>query len=152
MYTIITKIDINASVEVVWKVLTDFKNYHRWNTQLYFLEGQAQLGEKLTIKLEPMGHRGYTYRPRLNTLQTHRLLSWKGSVYRGGFFSVEHRFSLEPNTFGGTHLVNEEVCRGLLSPVMQMMPITKNTAACFDWFNEEVRDRSLALASKRMAS
>lgn len=152
MYKIITKIEINAPIEVVWSVLTDFDRYQDWNTQLYFISGIPELGQRLELKLEPMGHKGYHFKPLLHAMKPQKLLAWKGSVLAGGVFSVEHRFSMEKTTLGATRLVNEEICKGLISPVMQMLPLAKNTAASLDWLNEEINDQAMALASKKMAS
>lgn len=152
MYRIITKIEINVPTEIVWDVLTDFDKYQDWNTQLYFISGFPELGQQLELKLEPMGHKGYHFKPTLHAMKPQKLLAWKGNVIAGGVFSVEHRFRLEKTELGSTILMNEEICKGLASPVMQMLPITQNTAASLDWLNEEINDRAMAIASKKMAS
>lgn len=152
MFTINTEIEINAPVEQVWQVISDFKNYKSWNTQLYFLSGKAELGERLEVKLEPMGHKGYTFKPVVNDLQQGKKLSWKGSIYRGGLYQVQHEFLLYQSGRSGTKLINRELCKGILCPIIQHLPITKNAKASFDWLNEEIREQAELLVENKIAS
>jgi hypothetical protein len=35
-----TEIQINSSPEILWKVITDFKNYYQWNPILQKIKGE----------------------------------------------------------------------------------------------------------------
>lgn len=44
-----TEIMINASVETVWKVLTDFDNHPTWNPFIQSISGEKAVGKNLTV-------------------------------------------------------------------------------------------------------
>ena len=43
MKSINTEITINASTEIVWKVLMDFENYSNWNPFVTRIEGEPEV-------------------------------------------------------------------------------------------------------------
>lgn len=43
-------IDINADAEVVWKLLTNAKDFPRWNSTVVSIEGEIAEGEKIRLK------------------------------------------------------------------------------------------------------
>ncbi|UQI46732.1 SRPBCC domain-containing protein [Streptomyces sp. HU2014] len=59
-----------------------------------------------------------TFRPRVLTAEPGRELRWLGRLPVPGLFEGEHRFLLTP-VAGGTRLVQSEVFRGLLVPLLE---------------------------------
>ena len=55
MQIIETEIEINASREKVWSVLSDFENYHHWNPFCTKLETTKVIGDPvvMTVHLTP---------------------------------------------------------------------------------------------------
>jgi len=49
-----TSILINAHLEVVWKELTNFKNYPDWNPIVGKLEGEMKVGSKISTFIVPL--------------------------------------------------------------------------------------------------
>ncbi len=50
-----TEIIIEAPVNYVWQVLSDFAKYKDWNPFILSVTGNLIVGEKLTIKIKPPG-------------------------------------------------------------------------------------------------
>ena len=53
MKEIYTEIEIQASDDKVWHILTDFKSYPLWNPFIRKADGNIKLGGKLKIILQP---------------------------------------------------------------------------------------------------
>jgi uncharacterized protein YndB with AHSA1/START domain len=60
-----SQIDINASAERVWQLLTDFASYPQWNPFIRRISGEPATGERLKVRLEPPESRGITLRPKV---------------------------------------------------------------------------------------
>ena len=58
-----SEIEIDASPDRVWNVLTDFAAYPDWNPFIRRLDGQFTVGSRLTTRIEPPGGMGMTLRP-----------------------------------------------------------------------------------------
>jgi uncharacterized protein YndB with AHSA1/START domain len=50
-----TEIEIDAPAERVWRLLTDFASYPRWNPFIRTISGRPIPGERLEVRLEPPG-------------------------------------------------------------------------------------------------
>jgi uncharacterized protein YndB with AHSA1/START domain len=61
--TIDTTVDIDASKQAVWDVLTDFAAYGEWNPFLR-IEGTAEVGTKLVVHMSGGGEHGMSVRPK----------------------------------------------------------------------------------------
>jgi len=48
-----SEIEINASAERVWDILTDFASYPQWNPFIRSISGELEVGERLEVRLEP---------------------------------------------------------------------------------------------------
>jgi hypothetical protein len=112
MKTIETAIDIAAAPARVWQILTDFPAHAEWNPFITSIAGPLAVGEKLSIRVQPPGGKGMTFRPVLLVADEARELRWKGRLLLPGLFDGEHLFRLEPNGTG-TRLHHGERFSGL---------------------------------------
>jgi hypothetical protein len=71
-----SQIEINASAERVWHLLTDFASYPQWNPFIRRISGQPTPGERLEVRLEPPGGRGMTFKPKILNAEPNRSLRW----------------------------------------------------------------------------
>ncbi len=62
MHEIKTEIEIAATPEQVWSILTDFSAYPQWNPFIRSINGTVKTGERLTAFIQPAGDKGMTYR------------------------------------------------------------------------------------------
>ena len=112
MKEIRTELDINASPQRVWQVLTDFARYPDWNPFIRKIEGRAVEGEKITIHITTPAGANRNYSPKVTKVVAEQELRWLGKI--PGLLSGEHIFSIEPASDNSVRLVHREVFIGLL--------------------------------------
>ena len=72
-----TEIEIDASPEDVWRVLTDFDKYPEWNSFIKSASGEITVGEKLQVYIEPPNKKGMTFRPTVKrVVQIKNFVGW----------------------------------------------------------------------------
>jgi hypothetical protein len=109
-----TEIEIEASPEEVWNVLTDFPRYPEWNPFLVKMKGPLRAGERLEVTMSlPDSNKEYVFRPRLLLCEAPRELRWLGHLWFKGLFDGEHFFRLNESGPGITRLVHGEDFSGL---------------------------------------
>ncbi len=95
MRTIETQIDIAATAEQVWSVLTDFADYPNWNHFVVKIEGRPDIGSNLRVRIKPPGRAAMTFKPKVLTAARNRELGWLGHLIVPGLFDGEHSFRIE---------------------------------------------------------
>jgi hypothetical protein len=135
-----TSIDIDAEPGIVWHVLTDLDAYREWNPFITRAEGTVAVGQRLTLRMQPVGGRGVTLRPTVQEATPGRRLRWLGRLGVSGLFDGEHVFTLVSRPDGGVRLVQEEQFRGLLVPLMTRS-LTTHTRPAFEAMNEALKHR-----------
>lgn len=135
-----TEIVINAPPERVWKTLTNFKEFPRWNPFIVSLEPQKEFAPgnpfKATMKLP--GKKPNTLTPKFLKTIPNEELRWKGSIPIPGLFYGEHYFVLEPLASGQqTKMVHGENFSGLLVPLLGGM--LTQVKGCFEDMNNTLK-------------
>src|ERR1051325_3394034 len=120
MRQILTAIDIEATADAIWRVLTDFKSYPEWNPFLRRLVGEPKVGARLEVTAQPEGRKPMTFKPTVLVAEPGRELRWLGRVLMPGIFDGEHAFIIEPQA-KGCRLRHEETFTGLLGPLFGAM-------------------------------
>jgi hypothetical protein len=143
-----TQVDVDATPERVWQVLTDFAAYPQWNPFIVRAEGDARRGERLTLRMQPVGGRAITFRPTVLEAAPGRRLRWLGRLLVNGIFDGEHRFTIEPLGEGRARLVQQEDFRGLLVPLMARS-LDRRTLPAFELLNQALKRRAEQPASQR---
>src|SRR3712207_2871096 len=134
------EVDIRATPERVWQVLTDLAAYPEWNPFIVRAEGVVGPGHRLTLRMQPVGGRAMTLRPRLVTVAMNRELRWRGTLGMPGLMDAEHTFELQPHA-GGTRLIHQETFRGVLVPLVARS-LDRNTLPAFVAMNEALKQRA----------
>ncbi|MFL6119923.1 SRPBCC family protein [Actinophytocola sp.] len=119
MRVIRTETEIEAPPAAVWAVLTDFADYPTWNPYIVDAEGTLAVGEILTLRMVSDG-KAQTFTPEVLAVHENAELRWLGALRWSWLFSAEHRFALSP-VGDGTRLVQSEVFRGALVPLLRAM-------------------------------
>ncbi len=133
-------VDIDATPERVWEVLTDLAAYPAWNPFIVRAEGVVGPGRRLTLRMQPVGGRAMTLRPRLVEVAAGRELRWRGRLVLPGLMDAEHSFVLQPRG-SGTRLVQSETFRGVLVPFVAAS-LDRSTLPAFEAMNEALRKRA----------
>ncbi|CAN5705223.1 hypothetical protein BH23CHL7_BH23CHL7_20790 [soil metagenome] len=143
--TIRSSIEIDAPLELVWQVLTDFASYPEWNPIVRRLQGKPRAGGRVTITSQPPGARALVHRPRILSWEPPHELRWRTTVLSQRLFTGEHGFRLEANGGGRVRFVQDETFRGLLVPIYSRLRLSA-TRRGFSQLNEALRERAEALA------
>ena len=138
MRRIETAIDIAASADRVWSVLIDFAAYPDWNPFIRRLQGDAEVGARLAVTVQPPGGRALTFKPKVLAVHPGRELRWLGHFLVPGLFDGEHSFRLEPLS-AGCRLHQDETFNGLL--VSLLSRTLDATARGFEAMNQALKQR-----------
>ena len=141
-----TEIDIDATPEVVWQVLTDLDRYAEWNPFITSSAGIARVGERLVNRMEPPGGRPITFKPKVTVVEEGQIFEWLGRLGVPGLFDGRHRFELEASG-AGTRLTQSESFDGLLVRFMRSS-LDNNTKAGFDAMNVAVKARAESVTAR----
>jgi hypothetical protein len=135
-----TEIEIQASSDHVWEVLTDFTAYPGWNPFIVQAAGQPVAGSRLQLQMQLPGRRPTTFRPTVLEATPTRRLRWLGHLLVPGLFDGEHTFTIEPSGSGQVRLTQQEEFRGLLAPLILAF-IAKPTEEGFHQMNQALKAR-----------
>src|SRR5829696_4401328 len=109
-----TEIEIAATSEKIWRILTDFENYPNWNPFIRRIKGTIAVSEKLEVFIQPSGAKGMTFKPTLLAVEKEKELRWRGKFFVSGLFDGEHFFKIEPLAENSAKFVHGEHFKGLL--------------------------------------
>ena len=144
---LLTDVDIDATPERVWEVLTDLAAYPEWNPFIVRAEGIVEPGRRLTLTMQPVGGRATTLRPRVVEADAPRRLRWRGTVGVPRLVDAEHSFVLEPRG-SSTRLIHQETFRGVLVPLVAKS-LDRKTLPAFVAMNEALKRRAEDLPRTR---
>ena len=136
--------EIEATPEVVWRVLTDFAAYPGWNPFIVRIEGHLTVGQILDLTIQPPGRRAMRFRPKVLRCEPNRELRWLGHFLVPGLFDGEHAHQLEGLEAGRTRYSQSEAFRGLLVPLTGSLLAA--TQQGFDAMNTALKARAEMLA------
>ena len=138
-----SEIEIDASAEVVWGILTDFASYPEWNPFVRKISGEPKVGERLEVRLEPPGSRGITLKPTVLNAEPERELRWLGHLLVRGLFDGEHSLSIHRLGEDRVRFVQGEIFRGVLVPLFARS-LDNSTRRGFEEMNRALKVRAEA--------
>lgn len=133
------EITIDAEAARVWAVLTDFAAYPEWNPFITRISGPLEVGQKLTVRMQPPGGRGITFKPTVTTVDEGRRFAWLGRLLVPRIFDGAHEFVLSSVAGNRTQVIQRETFTGIL--VVFFRRTLKRTSAGFDQLNEALKAR-----------
>ena len=139
-----SRIEINASEERVWGILSDFASYPQWNPFIRHISGELKVGERLEVRLEPPDSRGITLRPTVLRAEPNRRLRWVGHLLVPGLFDGEHSLATEPLDENRVRFVQHEVFKGVLVRLLARS-LYNNTLRGFEEMNGALKERAEAI-------
>jgi hypothetical protein len=133
---------IDAAPERVWAILMDFAAYPSWNPFIVGIEGEARVGTRLTVNVQPPGWTAQTFKPVVLTVEPARAFVWRGTLpIIPGLFAGEHSFRLTPQG-DRTSFLHAESFSGLLVPLLKKM--LARTEEGFQQMNAALKARAEA--------
>jgi hypothetical protein len=140
MKTLQATVDINAPVHRVWSVLSDVAAYPEWNPFIRKIEGTLQPGSRLTVRIEPPGGPGMTFKPTVQVVEPDRLVRWLGRLLLPGVFDGEHSLALQPIDSSSTRFIQSERFSGILVPLLGS--VLTRTQRGFEEMNQALKARA----------
>lgn len=108
------ELTIRARAATLWRLLTNAKNFPRWNSTVTSVEGQIRQGERLRVRV-PGTDRVFT--PRVSGVVPDQRMTWTGGF--SPVFKGVRTFELRPRPDGSTDFVMQERFSGLMLPLVK---------------------------------
>lgn len=141
MKTITTEIKINAGIEKVWEILSDFPSYPDWNPFITRISGEIKTGSKLNVTLEIEGMKPSSFKPEIISVTQGEKFCWRGKLYMKGLFDGTHYFILEKTGDNKTLLTHGENFQGILTRSI-LRKIEKSTRDGFERMNLALKEKA----------
>ncbi|WP_340817949.1 SRPBCC domain-containing protein [Methanolobus sp. WCC4] len=138
MNKICTDVTIEAPIDVVWDLLTDFENYEKWNSFIPDIKGKLEPGSKLDIFLQPPEMKGMRIDPVVTKVEPVKEFRWIGNLWVKGIFDGEHAFRLEDLENNRTRMIQCERFRGILAPLILYL-VGEKTRMGFESMNTSLK-------------
>ena len=102
-----TDIEISATPEKVWRILSDINSWEKWSPIIKGANGTASVGNELTIKMigKNEGEEGPVYNPVITEIRAPNYLRWQAHMVAGFIFTNYKILELE-ETSSGTRLTH----------------------------------------------
>ncbi|MDN3494893.1 SRPBCC domain-containing protein [Planococcus sp. APC 4015] len=130
-----TTIDIDATPEQVWEVLSDFPAYGEWSN-FSRVTGSPALGSKLKMRMP-----GFWFTSTVTQATPHEELRWSAKLFTAGLFLGEHDFTLIRKADGTTNVVNTETFSGSLTRPFEGLFARNHNEGGYATFNRALKSR-----------
>jgi hypothetical protein len=110
-----TKIEVRATPQRIWSLLTNAADFPRWNSTVTRITGTIAQGERLALEVPAAP--GRTFRPRVTRLEPERTMVWSDGF--APMFKGVRTFTLEPHADGTTTFSMVEVFSGAMLPMIK---------------------------------
>ena len=108
------KVNIHADAQRIWSLLTDAKNFPRWNSTVAGIEGEIREGARLRLRVPGTTR---TFSPRVSGIVASRRMVWTGGF--APLFKGVRIFELNPGDAGSTEFTMNERFSGLMLPFVK---------------------------------
>jgi hypothetical protein len=127
-------VDVATSAEIVWRVLTDFPSYPKWNPFLVSVQGNPSPGARLKIQARFPNAGAFKFSARIVKAIPATELRWRRRRFLEGIFDREQAFFIIPNGIKGVRFIHREHFSGFLATLI--MPfISGKTTKAFNLMN-----------------
>lgn len=134
-----TEIQINASREEVWSVLSNLTSHSSWNPFIVSAGGELQEGNRLNITLRNKG-KDFVIHPVIKEVNPGHGFAWKGSLWFPGLFDGYHYFEIRESGPTQVTLYHGEKFSGILSGLI-LRQIGEDTLENFQQMNKALKAR-----------
>jgi hypothetical protein len=108
------EVRIRAKAEHIWSLLTDAKDFPRWNSTVSSIEGHIREGERLRLHVPGTDR---TFTPTISGVVPNERMTWTGGF--APVFKGVRTFELKPRTDGSTDFAMQERFSGLMLPLVK---------------------------------
>ena len=146
MHHIESEIDIAATPERVWSILTDISAYPSWNPFIRAIKGSIEKGQRLTVSIQPTGGKAMTFRPTVLVAAPNTELRWLGHFLIPGIFDGEHYLKIVQTDAGRGRFTQGERFSGVLVG-MAKATLNRGTKSGFIAMNAALKARAESSSS-----
>jgi hypothetical protein len=107
-------INIRASANRIWELLTNAADFPRWNSTVSSLKGEIALGQKLQLRV-PISDRTFT--PKVTEFAPQQRMVWTDGA--APMFKGTRTFTLTAKADASTDFAMVEVFSGLMLPMIK---------------------------------
>lgn len=132
-----TEIEINAPAEKVWRILSDFENFPKWNPFVIKVLGKPKVGEILNIEVQLPESRLLKFTPEVLVAEPNKELRWVGTMPTGAFRG-EHFYQIESLGENKVRFIHGEHFSGWMVRLIWMM-VGKATEKGYHVMNEALK-------------
>ena len=111
------EVEIHASAERVWHLLTDFAKFPQWNPFIQRASGEPKPGARLEVTLQPSGASRTTSRPTVLKAEPNHELRWIERSLLPGLLDVEHIVTIELLDANRVRFTQREIRTGIFVPL-----------------------------------
>jgi len=104
--------NIQARAESIWKILTDARDYPRWNSMITRIEGEIRDGARLRLHVPGTDR---TFAPLVADIVPNEHMTWTGGF--APVFKGVRSFDLKQRSDGSTDFAMKEHFAGLMLPL-----------------------------------
>jgi hypothetical protein len=137
MKEIYTEIEINASAEIVWGIITDFEDYLLWNPFIKEISGNLQEGSRIEVFIKPPNSNGMRFKPKILKFQPEKELRWLGKLWIPKLFDGEHSLIIKQIDGNQVLFIQKERFYGLLVPILSNL--LKDSKSGFELMNHALK-------------
>lgn len=130
-----TTIDITATPEEVWEVLSDFSAYGEWSN-FSRVDGAPEIGSKLKMRMP-----GFWFTSTVTAATDARELQWSAKIITEALFLGAHNFTLERKEDGTTRVHNTETFSGALTKPFENFFANNHSEGGYAAFNRALKTR-----------
>ena len=140
--SVFTAIEIHASPEEVWKVLTDWKSLAEWSSSFVGIsEEKLVKGESFKAYFKnPLNGKILEFERVCTEYEEGKKFAWSGKLTPHHGFTDHHIFSLEPTESGTTLFKQEDGIHGKLSKIVNVLA-KGHMKSMYEKFNQELKDK-----------
>jgi hypothetical protein len=114
--TIKTTVTVEAPRETVWRILTDFEGYERWNPLMTSAEGEARIGAQIEVDIHPPDSDTQELSPEITILRPNRKLAWMSRDVLPGISDREYEVIIDMLGEERVRVVMHKRFEGILIP------------------------------------
>jgi hypothetical protein len=95
MTPLTTTLQLDASADWLWALVTNFAHYADWNPLVPHIAGEPRLNARVQVRVAPEGRRQFALRARVLVAARNRELRWHGRARFPGLLRIEHGCRIE---------------------------------------------------------
>ncbi|HYC56889.1 MAG TPA: SRPBCC domain-containing protein [Candidatus Binatia bacterium] len=114
-------VDIDAPVERVWSILTDFARYQEWNRFTPSVACAGKVGDPVLMQVCFPGRRPMRQRETLNVFEPPQRLAWGMRMGINAFLVANRYQILEPLDGHRTRYTTVDYLSGALAPLVEAL-------------------------------